>query len=658
LFRSKQTVPLKHSPGGNERPMKPVHIGIVVSSPSINASLKRLSEQRDIVIRISYQGLEQAIAVGRQMAQDGIEVLIGRRGTAHLLRENLNIPVLSLPQSSLNVLKSIREASKIGRRVFMPSFRDLRPIAEVVKEFMDVDFAQDIYTDSASLRQIIASAACAGYEVAVGGASTLRFAAEFGLKFTELMTSEEEVTETVENARSVALSQREQLAEARRYQSIIDATSDGIIATDPAGRVTTINRAAARMLEVNGNSLAGTPVARLIPHTAIARVLQSSAAVFDAIERIRDEMFIFNHTPVMLDGELLGVVSSFREAAHVMKSENRVRRTLAKGFVARYVVGDLIHRNSEMSRVVELSREFAKTDSCILITGETGTGKEIVAQSIHNLSRRSPRPFVSVHCSALTEQLLENELFGHEEGAFTGSKKGGKPGLFELAHQGTIFLDEIDSTTFSVQLRLLRVLQEKEVMRVGGDHKIPIDVRVIAAAGKDLWQAVQEGIFRKDLFFRLNVLRITIPPLRQRKEDIEGLLQHFLAHYSKKYGIAACPLPPAYLRRLCDYAWPGNVRQLKHFTEQVVLNQSFECGADALESLYRQLLLIAEGPQSAPQADADRRFPPTPARRSDVSAERVAEALQRARFNKTRAAALLGVGRTTLWRKMKEFNLE
>jgi propionate catabolism operon transcriptional regulator len=640
--------------------MKPICIGIMVSSPSINASLKKLSEQRDIVIRVSYQALDSAIAAGRQMAEEGVEVIIGRRGTAHLLRESLAIPVLSLPQSSLNVLRSIKEASRMGRRIFMPSFRDRRPIADFIKEFMEIDFAQDTYTDSASLGRIIRAAAEAGYEVAVGGATTQRCAAEFGMRFSEMITSEEDLNETVENARSVVLSQRQQLAAARRYQSIIDAASEGIIATDPGGRVATINQTARRMLEAAGNRLVGTPVARLIPRTAIARVLQTKAPVLDSIERIRNEIFIFNHTPVLLDGELIGVVSSFREAAHVMKSESRVRRTLAKGFVARYVLEDLIHGTSHMARVVELSRELAKTDSCILITGETGTGKEIIAQSIHNLSRRKRRPFVSVHCSALAEHLLENELFGHEEGAFTGAKKGGKPGLFELAHEGSIFLDEIDSTTLSVQLRLLRVLQEREVMRVGGDHKIPIDVRVVAAAGNDLWQAVQQGSFRKDLFFRLNVLRISIPPLRGRREDIPLLLRHFLAHYAAKYDIAACELPQPYVQQLSSYDWPGNVRQLKHFAEQLVLNQSFACGEDTLERLYRQLLDISETPPqvSGTNAGLDPALSIQRQRPADPEPDAIIEALQQVRFNRTRAARILGVGRTTLWRRMKALGLE
>jgi len=313
-----------------------------------------------------------------------------------------------------------------------------------------------------------------------------------------------------------------------------------------------------------------------------------------------------------------------------------------------------------MAHVAELSREFAKTDSCILITGETGTGKEIIAQSIHTLSRRKRSPFVSVHCSALAEHLLENELFGHEEGAFTGARKGGKPGLFELAHEGTMFLDEIDSTPLSVQLRLLRVLQEREVMRVGGDHKIPIDVRVITAAGKDLWQAVLQGSFRKDLFFRLNVLRISIPPLRERPEDVPLLLRHFLKHFAAKYDIAPCELPVPYIQRLSAYAWPGNVRQLKHFAEQVVLNQSFACGEEPLERLHRQLLDISDVPPPVPEAireSGPALSNPLP-RPGALDSAQIVHALQQARFNRTHAARILGVGRTTLWRRMKGLRLE
>ncbi len=639
---------------------KPLVIGVFVSTASEEAIIRRISMQAQSIIRTGNQSLEDAVPVAKKMEQEGVEVIISRRGTAYVLRESLHIPVLSFPQSSWDVLITVREAAKIGRKIFMPRFRTKREGIEMIGELLGVEFAQGIYTDSASFRKIISRAARDGFDVVVGGGATLQYAEEFGIKFCELIASEEEVLEKLENAKSVALAQREQKATAQRYQTIIDAASDGIIATDTRGNVTTINRSARRILNVQGNHGIGVHISSLIPNSYAGRVLQDKLPVRDKVENIRNEMFIFNHTPVMLGEDMVGVVSTFKEAANVVRAENTVRRTLAKGFVAKYTIDDLTYRHPSMKKVADLCREFARTDSFVLITGETGTGKEIVAESIHNLSRRKARPFVSVQCAALPEPLLESELFGYEEGAFTGSKKGGKPGLFELAHQGTIFLDEIDSTPLNVQVRLLRVLQEKEVMRLGSEQMLPVDVRVIVAAGRDLWEAVQEGAFRKDLFFRLNVLRISVPPLRARREDIPELLKHFLYYYAKKYNIAPIQLPGSYMEKLMNYSWPGNVRQIMHFAEQLLLNSRLECNEEILDGLFLELDRITELEGHPVQKSAILQpgvdyFPPSE-RESDAG--KIRAALEKTRFNRTKAAVILGISRGTLWRKMKEHGLE
>jgi propionate catabolism operon transcriptional regulator len=269
---------------------------------------------------------------------------------------------------------------------------------------------------------------------------------------------------------------------------------------------------------------------------------------------------------------------------------------------------------------------------------------------------------VSINCAALPEQLLESELFGHEEGAFTGSKRGGKPGRFELAHQGTIFLDEIDPTPEAMQIRLLRVLQEREVMRVGGDRIIPVDVRVIAAASRDLSAALQEGQFRADLFFRLNVLCIQIPPLRQRQEDIPVLLNHFIRTFSERQQIEPVRLPPAYLCQLQEYPWPGNVRQLKNFAERLVLNCSLRCNPDMLEILYRELIqfsAIPGNPAAVPPVTPSEAFK-THVREAALKSEKaiILEALKDTRYRLSQTAKRLGISRTTLWRKMKVLGLD
>lgn len=636
-------------------------IGIFISTLSIGEELQQIAKEQQDIFRLSYKSLEDAIPVGKQLEQEGVEVIVSRRGTAHLLRENLHIPVLSFPQSPLSILTSIKNAAaRIDqipgkkKKVFMPNFRNEISGLKIVEEFLDIEFTQGVYFDSASLRQIIFSAAEKGFQAVVGGTVTMGLTIECGLVFQELITPKENIIETIENAKSAALSSREEKETAQCYQSIMDLASDGIISIDAKGNLTTINKKAKELFNVGSQSVLGSPVLTLISNTNLQHALKRQTPIQDKIEKIDDELFVYNQMPIMVDGQTVGVVSTFKEIAHVMRAENKVRRSLTKGFIAKYVIEDLVYKSAAMEKIVYTSKEFAKTDSTILVMGETGTGKEVIAQSIHNLGRRKTMPFVSVHCGALPEQLLESELFGYEEGAFTGSKKGGKPGLFEIAHQGTIFLDEIDSTSTSVQLRLLRVLQEKEVMRIGGDRKIPIDVRVIAAAGKDLWTVVQSGKFRKDLFFRLNVLRISIPSLRERKDDIPLLIEYFLQYHAIKHSLNPMTLPAAYIEKLTDYSWPGNVRQLKHYAEQLLLNSSFQGCIDTLDSLFNELSCIADcnemdnKPEKTEMVTENLKLSD-----SQSEAEMIRKALHRAQFSKTRAAKILGISRTTLWRKLQ-----
>lgn len=651
---------MKHLWGGAMQ-RRPFVIGVFISSHSIGEELRKIAEEQKDVFRLSYKSLEEAIAVGQQLEDEGVDVIVSRRGTAHLLRENLHIPVLSFPQSSLSTLTSIKYAvdrlsgSPVRKKIFMPNFRNEISGLEIVEDLLDIEFSQGVYFDSTSLRQIILTAAEKGFAAVVGGAASMRFAMECGLKFQELLTPRESIIETIENAKSAALASREEKATAKRYQSIMDLASDAIFSVDSRGNLTTINRKAREMLGVGDAGVLGQPAVSILSNPHIRQVLEEKRPVQDKIEEVGSELCIYNQLPLTVKDQKVGVVASFREISNVMRAESKVRRRLTRGFVAKYFLEDLVYQSRAMEKLVSMCREFAKTDSTILVMGETGTGKEVVAQSIHNIGHRKKMPFVSVHCGALPEQLLESELFGYEEGAFTGSKKGGKPGLFEIAHQGTIFLDEIDSTSTSVQLRLLRVLQEREVMRIGGDRKTPVDVRVIAAAGKDLWSAVQGGVFRKDLFFRLNVLRVSIPPLRDRKEDIPLLLEHFLRYYAMKHCIGLLDLPGDYIAKLSRYSWPGNIRQIKHFAEQLLLNSSFQHGVDSLDSIFEDLCQINEvqEPEREEPATGDTHGG---LRLSDpvLETEMIRKALQKAEFSKTRAAKILGISRTTLWRKLQQ----
>ncbi len=630
-------------------------LGVIVSRISIIEYAKKILEEKNHELQIAYNSLEEAIPVGRKMEASGVEAILSWRGTAHLLRENLHIPVLSFPHTSLDILSCLRDAATFGKNILLPVFRSKLTGMELLEELLGIKLVQGVYHDAASLDELIFLAQRQGCEVVIGGGVCLRSAKKHGIQGVEIGVSEDIVADTIENAESVIQSNREEQEKTQRYHCIIGAASEGIIAVDQDAMITTINRAARDYLKCGDREVIGKPVRQYIPDAPITRVLKTRRALLDNLEKIGQDSFVFNHIPVMVGDNIVGGVSTFKDISHIMRAENEVRRSLTRGFTAKYFLNDMIYESSVMRDVVTRVRRFARTDSTILIMGETGTGKEIIAHSLHNISHRAKFPFVFINCAALPDHLLESELFGYEEGAFTGSKKGGKSGLFEMAHKGTVFLDEVAATPENVQLRLLRVLQEREVMRLGADRVIPVDVRVIATANKHLEEEVQSEKFREDLFFRLNVLQIYIPPLRERKEDIPGLTRAFIQRYSTRYNLEPLTIPADYLKRMVAYSWPGNVRQLKNFIERLVLLCESHVDPGAFEELYEELIRYSPGPKGTQETPLPSTLKEQFAKfKKENEAEIVRKALEQACYSRSEAAKILGISRTTLWKKLKE----
>jgi transcriptional regulator, propionate catabolism operon regulatory protein len=378
----------------------------------------------------------------------------------------------------------------------------------------------------------------------------------------------------------------------------------------------------------------------------------------------KDSGIIAAHEPVFYGERVIGVSSTFRTVSEIQKMDHKIRsKEVARGFTTRYGFESFSAKSAVMKDVIQQAKIFATTDSTTLITGETGTGKEVMAQSIHKFSRRSNRSFVAINCSAIAENLLESELFGYEEGAFTGARRGGKMGLFELAHEGTLFLDEIGSMPIDLQSRFLRVLEERKVMRIGGERLIPIDVRIIAATNRDLLAEVKKGFFRQDLYYRLNVLSLTMPPLRQRLADLPKLIDSFVLRFSDKYKRNRIEPSNDVVKILTAYPWPGNVRELENFIERIVLLA--ETGK-AIDDLVCSLL----GTPFTTQPDID-------THRSDgyskndaayleggevtdlrtAKRRRIMATLEQVSFNISKASSLLGISRSTLYRRMRHFGL-
>ncbi len=395
----------------------------------------------------------------------------------------------------------------------------------------------------------------------------------------------------------------------------------------------------------------------MMPKMNGIELLRAVKAISPAIEVLMMTAFgtVENAVECMREGAYDFIPKPLKRAIVVRSTQRALERRalLRENQVLREVLdsttsGDLIGQSAAMERTLEVVAQAAPSEATILLVGESGTGKELAAQHVHRLSERREESFVAVNCAALPEGLLESELFGHEKGAFTGATSQ-RQGRFERADNGTIFLDEIGETSAAVQVRLLRVLQEGEIERVGGQEPIRISVRVIAATNRNLEQDVEAGRFREDLYYRLNVIQIVLPPLRDRHGDVALLTQHFLAHFAEKNGKRMEGFSEAALRALDSYAWPGNVRELENTVERaVVLCKREVIGIEDLPAA------IAAEAAAEPRANGDGIFIPYGTTLAEIERRVIRETLERTNGDKKTAATLLGIAARTIYRKLDE----
>lgn len=375
--------------------------------------------------------------------------------------------------------------------------------------------------------------------------------------------------------------------------------------------------------------------------TVAVIVLTGHGTIETAVQAMRDGAFDFLTKPLNLDRLNLLVKRALSTRELVLK-----HRQLESELEARKLESSIIGKSQEMQRIFEKVRQVAASKAAVLITGESGVGKELVADAIHRLSQRSEKSFIKVHCAALSESLLESELFGHEKGAFTGAVNR-KRGRFELAHLGTIFLDEIGEINQTMQIKILRVLQEKTFERVGGEETLEVDVRVVAATNRDLKKEIEAGNFREDLYYRLNVVNIHIPPLRERREDIPLLVAAFIKEFSEENGKPIQGLDQKARSALYRYQWPGNIRELRNTIESAVV-----LSKDDIITLDDLPPHLSEG------SDDEYIRIPVGTTMADAEREIIRATLAAEGGNKSRAAEVLGIGRKTLHRKLDEYLLE
>lgn len=616
-------------------------IGVIASDEELKASFTRLFgediNKGEMIIDILDEGnMEEQ---GKILEGKGVKAIIARSGGYRYTVGKVNVPVINLKITTLDMLYAIKTAARYKKDIVLV-ISDLEHfVFDDWNDMIDANVIIERFYDKESIEDRIKKYAARKDEVViVGGGIPCAYADKLGMSNIHIGASDESICEGVYRARELIDNLHEQKYKNEVLENILDGVHDAVVAIDQNGSIILFNERAEELLKKQSEDVINKSLMDVFPELDfITEVLKSNINRYNEIKKLKKITIAANTSLLNVEGYVNGVLCSFQDITKLQSLEKKIRYEInKKGLVAKYKFEDIIAKDPLMKDTIAKSIKIGTSDSAVMIYGESGTGKEMIAQSIHNLSSRKDEPFVAINCAAISENLLESELFGYEEGAFTGARKGGKPGLFELAHGGTIFLDEISSLPPNLQAKLLRVLEEKEVMRIGSDYVIPLDVRIIAAANEELKRKVGEGTFRSDLFYRLNVLEVHIPSLRERKMDIVPLFKHYVKCLSEGYDVRE--IDGEIERKIMNYPWKGNVRELRNMAQRYVIFN--ELDFDEKENASNDNCPISNDVIDLKEIN-------------HFVEEKIIEMLSDQGMTKTEIAQKLGISRTALWKKTK-----
>lgn len=606
-------------------------------------------------IDIKVARMEDGVRLALEAEGQGYHVLVSRGVTAWMIKEaGISLPVIDVRIGGLDILEAYLQAKSLGSPIGIVDVPEIIQEMASFEELVGESFVKYTLKDqNKDILKGVAALKTAKVQVVIGKIAMAKAAEKLGMQAVVIRSGREAVQRALAEARRVLAVRKLEKRRVEQLKAILDFTYDGVIALDEDGRISVLNPVAEKLTGWSVEKAFGRFVSDVLPKSDYQNILKTGKAEVGEIMEIGRVQVVANHIPIKVDEKVEGVVTTFQSVDRLQRLEHKVRRTLAdRGHVAKHSFKDILGHSQVVKDAIKWAREYAQVDSTILLHGRTGSGKELFAQAIHNASPRRRESFVAINCAAVPENLLESELFGYVEGAFTGARKGGKAGVFEIAHGGTLFLDEVGEMAPSLQARLLRVLEEGEVMRLGDNSILPVNVRLVTATHRDLREMVEKASFREDLFYRLNVLSIMIPELAERGDDILLIARHFLDEFSRKMSRNAGWLSERAEQILLEYPWPGNIRELRNVIERLVMLTGEQEISE--EDMARALLLDRKQQTICAPERAERL-------RGEVELTEIRliqRTLKECGGNKTEAARHLGISRTTLWRKMKEGGIE
>ncbi|KXV10990.1 propionate catabolism operon regulatory protein PrpR [Caballeronia megalochromosomata] len=603
------------------------------------------------VVPLGYEDAANSIESARDERPD---VVVAGGSNGAYLKGRVSVPVVVISPTGFDVMHALTKARREGASVALVTHGDTPAEIRRFLAAYGIDVICESYRSAQDAESLVLDLRDRGVDVVVGPGLVADLAADAGMS-SVFLYSRTSVVAAFETALEVAQAMRHEVARRNRLDNLLQHLRDGVVAVDAGGRIEAINR---RLVAALGIADASRAVGRALLDVAPELDGVLPAADGDVFGAVRGVSYAIHRGPLASEGAAGGTIFTFQESRAVERLDRTLRsRQGAQEFVARYRLEDVVGESEPIERVRALVRRYAKSDATVLILGESGTGKEMVAQSMHRLSRRKDFPFVAMNCGAFPEALLESELFGYEEGAFTGARKGGKAGLIEAAHRGTLFLDEIGEMPPSLQSRLLRVLQEREVIRLGSTEPTRVDIRVIAATHRTLAEGVADGSFRADLFYRINILSVALPPLRARSTDILPLATELLLQAARRDKALALRVPgrDAAARLLAPleqglrrYPWPGNVRELQNIVERIAVEIP-EMDVDG----EHPLTLTPDDLQAiAPEVFETRSEANLRDLSRSVEADQVRATLAAFGGDRDAVCKALGISKTTLWRRL------
>ena len=550
-------------------------------------------------------------------------------------------------RTDIDIIKALLQAREISREVVFSLHMSESADTAFLEKFLEMKIHVARFHDVEGLQEKLKTLSELGHKVFVGGGLCEAAATLYSAHFFRVMPNSYNIRHAIDHAKGLAKARREERNSKDKLVAMLRIFREGVVCVDEEGTLIFFNNKSLDLLKIYKNK--EDELKKYYQQLMIFDVLDDESPREDIIMSIVGEQFIVTTLPISLSSGIRGAVAFISDVNTIRTLSGRLRESRQfSGFIARSHIEDFKGMSPAICRIRNMIEFYAPHASSVFIHGETGTGKEVVAQALHNAGPRKDEPFVAINCAALPDSLLESELFGYDEGAFTGAKKGGKAGVFEMAHNGTLFLDEVGDMGASAQLRLLRVLETRELIRIGGNRVIPVDIRVVSASNKSLTELLSQGNFRKDLFYRLTMSRLYIPPLRDRINDLPLLLENLF----KRYNINTDCISKQMMQALKKYTWPGNVRELLAFMESYLIllgNKKKD------ESLFIDLLndwTYFEKQNTTSDSKNKNNITDAGLKNAEIEARRNAaqEAVRQCGGNKRQAASALGISYNTLWR--------